>query len=162
MKGSKLATVSGEDKTPWVHEIQPAFPTRFFKNSYSTHPVWNPLFKEIPKMHLNVQVLVWLGIEDTFHHVAVFPHIFGFCMGRFEATGLYDKQINPLTPKDISLPDETQARQGQEDYIFAAHVVLVLWINKRFWQAELFIWLLSYSKFISSHFSRRQDTKIER
>lgn len=86
-----------------------------------------------------------------------FPTHFGFCMGRFKATGLHDKQINPLTPKDTPLADETQTKQGQEDYIFAAHAVLVLWTNERFWQAELFIWLLSYSKFISSHFSRRQD-----
>lgn len=47
-------------------------------------------------------------------------------MSRFKATGLHDKQINPLTPKDTPLADETQTKQGQEDYIFAAHAVLVL------------------------------------
>ena len=105
----------------------------------------------------------WYDLEYKTHISPrrCFPTHFGFCMGRFKATGLYDKQINPLTPKDTPLPNETQTRQGQEDYILAARAVLVLWINKRFWQAELFIWLLSYSKFISSHFSIRQDTKIE-
>lgn len=33
-QGSKLAADSGADKTTWMHVIKPAFPTRFFKNSY--------------------------------------------------------------------------------------------------------------------------------
>lgn len=73
-QGSKLAADSGADKTTWMHVIKPAFPTRFFKNSYWTHPVWNPLFKEIPKVHLDVQTLLWFAIPGTCFTVTLLPH----------------------------------------------------------------------------------------
>ena len=87
-------------------------------------------------VHLNVQTVMICSSRHTFHHAAAFPHILALVTGR-----------------SASPPAHTD-EQGQEDHGSTAHAVLVLWIRERFWQAGLFIRLLSYPTFIS--FFKRQ------
>lgn len=84
-----------------------------------------------------------------------FPTHCSFCTGSSKAGGL--REINPVINPESCSPSSIRPRQGR-----ITRAVLVLGINTRVWQAELFIWLLAYSKFIFSYFARRQDTKIER